>query len=68
MNIYMNMLVSAAGVFNVIDTINIVLLVVVLLLYMTQNISAIVGLVTKPKKYPEAKVNHRYAVLISARN
>ena len=68
MNIYMNMLVSAAGVFNVIDTINIVLLVVVLLLYMAQNISAIVGLVTKPKKYPDAKVNHKYAVLISARN
>lgn len=68
MNIYLNMLNNAANFFGVMDKINIVLLIVVLILYMTQNISAVVGLVTKPKKYPEAKKNHKYAILISARN
>lgn len=69
MNIYtINMLMNVSVFFDVMDSINLVILVLVLILYMTQNISAIVGLVTKPKKYPEAKVNHKYAVLISARN
>ena len=69
MNIYtINMLMNFSVFFDVMDSINLVMLVLVLILYMTQNISAIVGLVTKPKKYPEAKVNHKYAVLISARN
>ena len=62
------MLMNVSVFFDVMDSINLVILVLVLILYMTQNISAIVGLVTKHKKYPEAKVNHKYAVLISARN
>ena len=64
----MNMLVNYLNFFNIMDKMNIVLLILVLIVYMAQNISAVVGLLTKPKKYPDAKKNHRYAVLISARN
>jgi len=64
----MNMLINYINFFNTMDKINIIILVIVLILYMAQNVSAVVGLLTKPKKYPEAKKNHRYAVLIAARN
>lgn len=54
--------------FSVMEKMNIVMLCIILLLYMSQNISAIVGLVTKARKYPDAKKNHKYAILIAARN
>ena len=63
-----NMLVNAIKVFGIIDKVNIVMLILVVLLYTALNVGAIVGLVTKPKKYPHAKKNHKYAILIAARN
>lgn len=64
----MNFIYTLSNVFNFMDKLNIVMLIVILILYMSQNLSAIVGLVTHAKKYPNAKKNHRYAILIAARN
>ena len=68
MNIYMNTLFNAANFFSAFDIINVVMLIAILIVYTALNFSAIVGLVSKPKKYPNAKKNHKYAVLIAARN
>lgn len=39
-----------------------------MLCYAYQVVFLLISLVTKPKKYPDAKIMHRYAFLISARN
>lgn len=64
----LNMLSNIRVFFNIMDNINIVILCFILIVYMSQNMSAIVGLFTKPKRYETAKKNHKYAILISARN
>lgn len=68
MELYLSMLSGGSVFFTFMDKLNIVMLCIILVLYMPQNICAIVGLFTKPKKYPEAKKNHRYAILVAARN
>lgn len=48
--------------------INILIVLVLNICYAHQYFHAIVGLFTKAKKWPEAKKNHKYAYIVSARN
>ena len=49
-------------------TFNLTLFILFTLFYLYQIGYAVVGVVRRPQKPPEAKKNHRYAVLIAARN
>ncbi len=48
--------------------INLAMIIIINIFYFHQYVHSIIGLLTKAKKWPEAKKNHKYAYLISARN
>ena len=54
--------------FNVLKLINTILMTIVSVFYFNQIFNLFVSLFTKKKKQKEAKVNHKYAYLICARN
>ena len=51
-----------------IQTANMIIGIAFTVAYFCQIVYTIVGLVRKPKKYPETDQTKKYAVLISARN
>lgn len=51
---------------GVLYVINLIMFVILFIMYFYQNLDAIIGLFTKPKKFKEAKKNHKYAYLICA--
>lgn len=64
--------VTTAQVCNIISMVTVVINIIVILAvnicYFHQYVHGIVGFCTKAKQWPEAKANHAYAYLISARN
>ena len=53
---------------NIVTTIYTVLTTIISVLLFHRTIFAIVGFCASKKKYPEAKKNHRFGIIISARN
>ena len=53
---------------TIISIINLIFTIVVFLIYFHQMLYSFIGLITRPRKFADAKVNHKYAYLISAHN
>ena len=65
---FIYMLINESELLYTFDILNLVVLCIITLLYCSRFMASIIGFVTKAKTYPEAKINHRYAILIAARN
>ncbi len=63
---------TAQEIYNIVQSVfyvlNIIMMIFMFVCYAHQFFHAFVGLFTKSKKWPEAKKNHKYAYIISARN
>ena len=55
-------------IFEITIYVNIAVIVFTNLMYLNQYIHGIVGVLTKRKVWPDAKVNHKYAYIIACRN
>ena len=65
---WINVLNSSTVVVDIAAIINIVMMGIVSIFYFTQNLFTIIALFGKQKKYPEAKVKHKFAYFICAHN
>lgn len=62
-----NELVGRQTMFGaIVYVINLIVYLILFFMYLYQNIDAVIGLFTKPKKFKDAKVNHKYAYIICA--